>query len=122
RTRRDVIAPTLGHQGAERLANAERAAVSSRSAEQTQSEDRAAMRVHTRGRSQHCALCRNADGAQPVHARALSACDREIAEERCQRVGASAQQLGVHVAVRAIVEMADEPRFWIGLDFQLEAK
>jgi len=46
----------------------------------------------------------------------------EVVEERSQRVGTSAQEPGVHIAMRAVVDVADEPRLRIGLDFELQAQ
>ncbi|MGY4378415.1 hypothetical protein ACVWZ3_006054 [Bradyrhizobium sp. i1.3.6] len=62
------------------------------------------------------------DRAQPVHAGALGARGCEVVEERSQRVGTSAQEPGVHIAMRAVVDVADEPRLRIGLDFELQAQ
>ena len=80
------------------------------------------MCVDAAGRGQHRALRGNADGAQPVHAGAFGTRGREIAEERRQGVGAAAQQASVHVAMCAVVDMADKPGLRIGLDLERQAK
>src|SRR3954471_6441124 len=122
RSRENRFAPALRNQPAERFADAERFPVPGRRAEQSQSKDRAPMGVDAARCLQHGPLGRDPDRTQSVHSAARGAGDRQISKERRQEVGASAQKLSVHVAVRPIVDMADEPGLWKGLHFELQAQ
>src|SRR5579859_4570072 len=114
RARQDRFAPALCNQSAKRLAETARVPVPRRGAEQTHAENRAPMGIDAAGGRQHRQLCRDPDRAQSVHSGTRGACERQVSEERPQRVGAAVKQFGIHIA--------DETRFRKGLYFEVQAQ
>ena len=90
-------------------------------AQQSQAEDRAAMRVDPRSRGEHGRLGLEPDDPQPPHAAAIGAGVGQRMEVRPDGGGTGAERLGVHVFVAAAVDIAHQAGLRPGRQFQKQA-